>query len=405
MITTTWADCYDDRWTGFIVPASFAHPAKYSKALIERIYDHCLALGWLSKGDRVGDCFGGVATGGLIAAYRGLEWVGVELEPRFVDWARQNINLHRGKLVYLSCPLPKIVQGDSRNFHEIVGEVCGVVTSPPFNENSHNAIHGQGKGSHSHDRNESKSRCKKDYVRADSLGNIGELRPGAVDAVITSPPYAQTGVEKSSASVDMVKNWETYKASGGGSSFESYKATQEKHSAGYGHSEGQISRLNGGSVEAVVTSPPFEDRNACQDPKYRENRTNSGGPLHHEYGDEVGQIGKNSGETYWSAMAQVYASCFLAIKPGGFIAVVVKDYVKNKQVVPLCNDTARLLEHCGFVIVERVHAMLVKKTSHDDLFSGATTQTKSRKSFFRRLAEAKGSPEINFEEVIFAKRP
>jgi DNA modification methylase len=103
-------------------------------------------------------------------------------------------------------------------------------------------------------------------------------------------------------------------------------------------------------------------------------------------------------------MAQVYASCFQAIKPGGVIVVVVKDYVKKGKRVPLCDDTVRLLEHTGFTMVERIHAMLVKETRHADLFNGHTTSKVSRKSFFRRLAESKGSPEINFEEVLIARK-
>lgn len=89
---------------------------------------------------------------------------------------------------------------------------------------------------------------------------------------------------------------------------------------------------------------------------------------------------------------------------GGVLAVVVKDYVAKGKRVPLCDDTARLLEHCGFVVIERIHAMLVSETTHGDLFNGETTKKTSRKSFFRRLAEANGSPEINFEEVIVAQK-
>jgi hypothetical protein len=48
--------------------------------------------------------------------------------------------------------------------------------------------------------------------------------------------------------------------------------------------------------------------------------------------------------------------------------------------------------------------MLVKETRHADLFNGHTTSKVSRKSFFRRLAESKGSPEINYEEVLIARK-
>jgi len=104
-------------------------------------------------------------------------------------------------------------------------------------------------------------------------------------------------------------------------------------------------------------------------------------------------------------MAKVYHQCFLALKPGGVLCVVMKDYVKKGQRVPLCDDTARLLTATGFTVIERVRAMLVKSRSRPSLFGGEITRTKERKSFFRRLAESKGSPRIDWEEVLFAKKP
>ena len=43
-----WQNCYDSGWQAEIVPEAFAHPAKFSRALIRRIYDHALAEGWLA---------------------------------------------------------------------------------------------------------------------------------------------------------------------------------------------------------------------------------------------------------------------------------------------------------------------------------------------------------------------
>jgi hypothetical protein len=43
--------------------------------------------------------------------------------------------------------------------------------------------------------------------------------------------------------------------------------------------------------------------------------------------------------------------------------------------------------------------MLVKETTHNGLFE-QITEKKERKSFFRRLAESKGSPAIDFEMVL-----
>lgn len=122
------------------------------------------------------------------------------------------------------------------------------------------------------------------------------------------------------------------------------------------------------------------------------------------YGHSEGQIEGTKPENYWQAMVQVYAQMFLALKPGGYAAIVVKNYVRNRQIVDLCGDTVRLLEHCGFTMVERVHAMLVEQSHHHDLFGGIQTTKRQKKSFFRRIAEAKGSPAVDWEEVIFVKK-
>lgn len=474
-----WHGCYDQQWTGIITPDAFAHPAKFSKGLIERIYDHCLARGYLKRGDVVGDPFGGIGTGGITAAYHGLRWFGVELERKFARLGRRNFALHTGKWRQMSLPRPVLLQGDSRRFHELVAPVSGIVTSPPFTQGY------QGGGGIN------KNGYSKGHQAPDYLGqrtyqgragdrtpeNIEVLKEGSVAAVVTSPPYADSierpsGIDRStmlkpggpnsqahhnvygkeSAQIAALKSgnlaavvtsppYSDISAGAGGlntkpakkpgqQSGRSESLASQNADQRYGATEGQISQLKGGPLNGVVTSPPWEDQESTMNAKkFRDPeafasrmalgsgsgnnhaRTTAGaraqldrqiGPA---YGREAGQIGNDKGETYWSAMAQVYASCFLAIKPGGVIAVVVKDYVSKKKRVRLCDDTERLLHHCGFTVIERVHAMLVQQTKHNDLFEGTVTETKQRKSFFRRLAEKKGSPPIDYEEVIFARKP
>jgi len=59
-----------------------------------------------------------------------------------------------------------------------------------------------------------------------------------------------------------------------------------------------------------------------------------------------------------------------------------------------------LCESVGFETVCIHHAMLVKETSQETLFGDTEVKRKERKSFFRRLAESKGSPRIDFEVVL-----
>lgn len=338
----TWHHCYDESWNGHIVKESFKHPAKFGRGLVKRIILHGIERDYWQRGDLIGDPFGGVATGGLECAYHGLRWFGQELEPEFVRLGNLNIDRHRSKLKALGAPIPTLVQGDSRQFAE---KVTASITSPPY---------------------------------ADIAAGAGGLN---------HKPAKQVGQQSGRA-----------------------KGASQDTDSRYGTAEGQISRLDGS-----VTSPPFADsshvNNRPDDMTSGKARwaggADSGARVKQDYHDpcSAGQIGKENGETYFQAMAKVYASLFASLRPGGVAAIVVKDYVRDKQRVCLCDDTLRLLEHVGFIGLERAHAMLTRSTQHADMFAGTTTETKQRKSFFRRLAEKKGSPPIDFEEAIFVQKP
>lgn len=492
MKPTQWFDCYESGWKGLITPAAFAHPAKFSRSLIERIFAHCLERGYLKKGDAVGDCFGGIGTGGIAAAYAGLKWRGCELEPRFVKMAEENFKLHQPAWLMMKLPWPYMIQGDSRKFDVVpdVGSVQAFVASPPYaglsgegggginvngyepadpkNRNTNPDLVGertyQGRGAERSAGNietlkegtvqavissppysdiaagagglntkpaKKPGQCSgrnpasasqtvnwsKELMHYGTTdGQIAKLKPGDVDAVVASPPYADSTRGNDTDGIDWNKAKPTKPTSG------NHQAPGKSVSGDYGATEGQIGALKVGPVEAVVTSPPWEDETHGGCPGSRLKAPPTSGKGHSAslaarerqaqkdegrvYGDSVGQIGVTSGETYWQAVDAVYRACFRTIKPGGVIVLVVKDYVKAKKRVPLCDDTARLLEHIGFSVIERIHAMLVKETTHDDLFPGqSTVEKKERKSFFRRLAEKKGSPKIDFEEVIIARRP
>jgi hypothetical protein len=58
----------------------------------------------------------------------------------------------------------------------------------------------------------------------------------------------------------------------------------------------------------------------------------------------------------------------------------------------------------GVPVFLRAHALLTKEETEQDLFHGETTKKTERKSFFRRLAEKKGSPRIDWEEVLWCRK-
>jgi hypothetical protein len=372
--TLDWRGCYAERWADLLCPEAMAHPAKFAPGLLARLYAHGFARGWWRKGDLVADCFAGVACGGVLAAYKGLRWLGVELEERFVALARRNFELHRRRWEAAGDPVPVIVRGDSRRFAEAVRGAAGLVTSPPY---------------------------------ADTPLNPGESsRPEAkVARLLAEGKYREA---------DAVRIH--------GSGLSGNLRQQD-----YGATPGQIGALAAGDVDAVVTSPPFMGQTASPG-KDRGDYFGPVGGVRHEGADydetmpyqsrgflmgregykewaarcNLGSI-TTSAPTYWSEVAKVYAQCLLAMKPGGVACIVVKGYVRKGRLVDLPGQTLRLLLSLGFEPVERIRAWLVEERREAGLF-GDVVESKSRKSFFRRLAEKKGAPAIDWEEVLIVRK-
>lgn len=157
-----------------------------------------------------------------------------------------------------------------------------------------------------------------------------------------------------------------------------------------GESQGQIGSFSGGNIDSILTSPPYEEGlghkgkgNEIDEKKKLYSRC-----AENRYGDSVGNIGKEKAETYWSAMSQVYSECRKVLKSHGWMAIVVKDFVRAKKRVPLCDNTVKLLEHLGFKVEYRARGWMREDLQMDDAFSGAPAH-KQRKSFFRRDREQK----------------
>lgn len=337
-----WHGCYDGGWQGEIVPEAFSHPAKFSRALVQRIYAHMLEQGWIAAGGRILDCFGGVGLGGLDALVNGLHWVGVELEPRFVELGNQNIDLWQRHYGAVATGSARLLQGDSRRLCEVIAAADGLVTSPPYEESLQND------GADRIDR----SKCKRD-------GDCSHQ-----------------------------------------------KNTVFKNGLSYGATPGQLGAMKPGDFDGAVSSPPYEDSTTCRDPNYEKGRTAGGGPLYGDYGSHPNNIGNQSGDTFWQASREIVQQCHAVLKPGAYTAWVVKGYVKGGELVDFPARWRQLCEACGFVLVEEVHASLVKEQVQGvDLFSGeAVVKRTERKSFFRRMAEKNGAPPIDFETVLFMRK-
>jgi hypothetical protein len=225
----------------------------------------------------------------------------------------------------------------------------------------------------------------------------------------------------------------------------------------YGETPGQIGRL----PDACVTSAPFEDSLASDDPEKRggflksDPKRRNDPSLTATYGDaaavtsqpyeatpgggtpsptgvlnqgvserhmasrigktggyadnQQGQIGVLQTEHYADACGKVYAS--LAKAGIRYVASVTKDPVKNKKLRPLRLLTISLFEQAGYRLVawRRAHLFATEgeeneRAGQGSLFGNELEESKrlvGRLSFFRRLSLAKGGIAARWEDVLF----
>lgn len=482
--------CYGQEWKGYVHNDSFKHPAKFSRRLIYKILRHGLEQGYWKHGDLLGDPFGGVGLGGLAAADCGLRWIGNELEAPFYQTAHLNFAMHKPRWERMGRPLPQITLGDSRFFDRIV---AAALTSPPYANSDQN--YAQGGKSLKYDRG-ARVGMKNDQLNKaayeNSEGNVAHLPAGSLEGAVTSPPYdtinagagglnhkpprpgteddtgrtpspAQTEVDDrygdtpgqiaklGKSELEAVVTSPPFldsrsgttaakKTKGGGPCAARLESVQAGHR--YGDSDGQITDLKPGDVDAAISSPPYADTMSPAaggpDTAHPDGAKRVGHGVKERCGSTEGNIAnlktevidsmlqgngsshkartdaggsKKPKETYWAAMRLCYEALFRCIRPGGFCCVVVKDYVRKGKRVPLCDDTMRLLTFIGFEPVERIRALLTEKLEHHrDMLTGAVAKgeqaQKESKSFFRRVHEAKpGAVRIDWEEVLICRKP
>ena len=401
---TQWHGCYSDSWQGVITPDAFAHPAKYARGLIRRIYQHMLDSGYVARGDSIIDPFGGVGLGGLDAMTFGLHWTGCELEPRFVELGNRNIDKWQRDLAMLNGTLgtARLLQGDSRRLLEVVGGgMAASICSPPFEttepvRDDNFRFNGQPLG------------ATGDHY-GDTPGQLGSMRSGDYGAAVSSPPYADnaaTWVEGPGARHDPIHH----------NGDNSFKASSD---SGYGSTPGNVGNMRDGGFEGVVSSPPFESSDMrkggsdllVQQAIRRGRDPNKPGTISNTtllpYGSDPANIGNDNGETFWTAARAIVEQTYAALRPGGYAAWVTGDFIRNGQRVEFGRQWMQLCEACGFQMVEWITASKVDKhPAQLDLFGGSHSRDKERVSFFRRMANKKNPQNaITSENVIILRKP
>jgi len=240
-----------------------------------------------------------------------------------------------------------------------MGDIDAVISSPPYSEalstkaggGSKDVLEGKGiKG-------RGKDGIPVPYSEDDD--QIGNMSHGDIDAVISSPPYGAVLSEKSGGDDRPEKMREVLEGWGYSpkqiekilSGETNIRAFVTRRGYNYSGNEDNIGNLPTGEIDSVISSPPYEgsleDRGGTQD-KFKEEK---GVPA--PYSKDPENIGNQTKETYLSAMLDVYRECFKVMKADGIMALVTKNFVRNKKPVRLDLDTIKLCEHAGFTLIDR----------------------------------------------------
>ena len=258
-----WHGLYgkDGKWKKYLASETNKHPAKMSMALADRIMIHLEQLGYLHEGDRIIDFMCGTSRTGVVAELHGYSFTGIELESHFIDMINGSecdgsfktedaSDKDHVKVFYGQCrakeihqphhingnrdtlqkainhpPSWNIIQGDARHLSELLQSNGAGIVSPPYGDTGlnyrENGLIVDGKKYH------------RPYMDGNNIGYSG----------VISPAYADMKVGKYSKGIDSKKNYESYRKSGGGMSYEAFVKYMESQSNEYSSNPDNVSNL------------------------------------------------------------------------------------------------------------------------------------------------------------------
>lgn len=310
---------------GFFVPESFAHPAKMTAPLLLWIVER-----YTEPGQTILDPMAGSGTM-MLACPLGRDAVMVELEEKFCQMQRDNWEKVRQMPQFgYEMGECEIVQGDAR---DLEGLFDSVIVSPPYAQNTH---HSDDPAELEHLRPGRRGRIA--GTAGSSPDNIGNLKYGETDTVISSPPYS--GAIQGSGS------------------------------------DAARKRIAEGRYKGLRPDVWLSEGNKA------------GKTFGDGYSVDPSNIGNLKSDSYLEAMLQVYKECHKVLREGGVMALVTKDFIRDRKRVDLASDTIRLCEEAGFIFLERHYRKLTYV------------------SFWRRIYKQKypDAPVIDTEDILILRR-
>jgi len=377
----------------------------------------------------------GTGSTGIIACYLNRKAILIDLEQKFVDMMKKNIERFKKacKFWKVKRPIPITIQGDSRQLSNVLRKVDSIIFSSPFASTDPTGVKFRYRRKGQDDRGKSLKFGK----YAPSEHNIGNLRHGKIDTIITSPPFSEQNI--SPPSKQITKWWKKHRP-------KSCEVSSVCGRMTYSESKSNIGNLPHEKIDAIITSPPFSESDTAfhyqkdewvakktRALKKVSNSKENIATLKHGEIDAIitsppnGEAQQGAGiakrgyqsskypptilvgkrsympdkfkneenisrqphETYLSAMLKVYHECWKILKPNGKMVIHIKNFIRNKKVVRLDLDTIKLCEKVGFQLVERWYRQL------------------KLQSFWRKIYMKKypSAPKIHYEHIlVFQKR-
>ena len=331
------------------------HQAKGSCSMIMKVIEYMEEQGWLKKGDVILDPMCGIASFLRMAALKGYDCMGIELEQSFIDVMegidhktvhsfkfRTEGGLEKFRSVTKGLKnIGQIIisQGDARELEKVIPPMYFDCMPPEF--------------------------------------EYGKSKV----ATICSPPY---GNRLTDVGQQM-----------GSKSVETWQERDEKAAkAGYAQYS-QDSDNIGNSKIATICSPPYGMGEHSQKkidslPTEQDGKRFTHGMKPHTYvhPDNIAILKDNK---YSREMLKVYKSLYNVLGEGSYVALVTKDFIQNGKVIQLHKETIRLMEEAGFCFIEHKKAKLPEVS-----FMLRINWVKFHKD--------KGLPLICWEDITFYKK-
>lgn len=336
---------------------SFSHPAKMILGL--QIY---LIERYSKVGETILDPMAGSGTA-LFGATIGRNVICVELEKKFCDMMEKNWQKIKSKGAMLGYTMGEaaIIQGDARQLPKVLADTC--IFSPPYAESNQETSQKKRQWEIGN------SFGKQIFTKLNNPSNIGNLKYGSIDKIISSPPY-----EGSISGQELPESEKLVER----------KSGKEKWGKHLRLGQSQLTKY----ADAVITSPPYEEAHN----KKIGGVTNKDRPDLIPYSwtksDTQDNIGNLKSDNYLAAMLEVYRGCFSVLKDNGLMVLVVKNFIRDKKIIRLDTDTTKLCEAAGFTLKERLKRKLTQQ------------------SFWRTIYYQKypSVPKIEYEDVLVFKR-